>query len=228
MISLVISLTTTPMMCAWLLRTDVGRAASRKSASRAVSRAFGARLRRMLRGYERRLDWALAMQAAGDPAAGRGDRAERLPVSSRCPRASSRSRTPASSTAACAPTRASRSRRCRPSCTRSSTSSTRIRRSHTVVGFTGGSRAGGGFMFVNLKPEGAAQGRRPGGDRAAAAAAAPGDGHPPVPQPGAGPAHRRARRATRPTSTRSRATTAPTSKTGRQKLADAMKDEHRR
>ena len=45
----------------------------------------------------------------------------------------------------------------------------------TVVGFTGGGRAGGGFMFVNLKPRRPAQRERPGGDRAAAAAARAGD-----------------------------------------------------
>jgi multidrug efflux pump len=37
----------------------------------------------------------------------------------------------------------------------------------TVVGFTGGSRAGGGFMFANLKPIGERNGARLGGDRAA-------------------------------------------------------------
>ena len=41
----------------------------------------------------------------------------------------------------------------------------------TVVGFTGGARAGGGFMFVNLKPRVRAHRARPGGDRAAAPAA---------------------------------------------------------
>ena len=38
------------------------------------------------------------------------------------------------------------------SCARWSTSSARDPAVDTVVGFTGGGRAGGGFMFVNLKP----------------------------------------------------------------------------
>ena len=41
----------------------------------------------------------------------------------------------------------------------------------TVVGFTGGGRAGGGFMFVNLKPAAERTDKRPGRDRAAAPAA---------------------------------------------------------
>ena len=38
----------------------------------------------------------------------------------------------------------------------SSTSSSNDPAVDTVVGFTGGARAGGGFMFVNLKPPSAA------------------------------------------------------------------------
>jgi multidrug efflux pump len=39
----------------------------------------------------------------------------------------------------------------------------------TVVGFTGGARAGGAFMFVNLKPVWRARRERRGGHRPAAA-----------------------------------------------------------
>ena len=99
--------------------------------------------------------------------------AQRLPVHRRpqglFPAAGHR----ASSTAACAPTRASRSRRCRASCASWSTSSGAIPAVDTVVGFTGGSRAGGGFLFIDLKPRASARRSRPGGDRAAAAAAGP-------------------------------------------------------
>ena len=55
MISLVISLTTTPMMCAWLLRPD----AHEKPAGR-VSRWFARGFASMQRGYEHSLDWALS------------------------------------------------------------------------------------------------------------------------------------------------------------------------
>jgi multidrug efflux pump len=57
MISLVLSLTTTPMMCAWLLRPD----AHRRPPGR-ISRAFERGNAWMLRVYEHSLDWALAMR----------------------------------------------------------------------------------------------------------------------------------------------------------------------
>jgi multidrug efflux pump len=53
MISLVISLTTTPMMCAWLLRRERRRAPNR------LSRWAEAAWNRMLGAYEASLDWAL-------------------------------------------------------------------------------------------------------------------------------------------------------------------------
>jgi multidrug efflux pump len=53
LISLVISLTTTPMMCALLLERESGRRPSRFA--EAFERGFG----RLRRGYERSLDWAL-------------------------------------------------------------------------------------------------------------------------------------------------------------------------
>ncbi len=57
MISLVISLTTTPMMCAWLLRPD----AHQRPPGR-VSRGFERGFARIHRGYEHSLDWALSAQ----------------------------------------------------------------------------------------------------------------------------------------------------------------------
>jgi multidrug efflux pump len=57
MISLVISLTTTPMMCAWLLRPD----AHQRKPGR-LSRWFERSFAWMHRGYEHSLDWALSAQ----------------------------------------------------------------------------------------------------------------------------------------------------------------------
>ena len=72
----------------------------------------------------------------------------------------------------------------------------------TVVGFTGGGRAGGGFMFVNLKP----LGQRSESGQAVIARLRPQlarvTGLSDVPEPGAGRALPAAGRAARPTSTR--------------------------
>lgn len=148
MISLVISLTTTPMMCAYLLRPPkAGRKEGR------IARWFEAGFDRIHRTYEYSLDWALAakplvllilvvviamtawlyvavpkgffpQQDSGQIQAGlRADQS----VSFHVMQAKLRQvvniirKDPAVD---------------------------------TVVGFTGGSRAGGGFMFVNLKPLG--------------------------------------------------------------------------
>jgi multidrug efflux pump len=148
MISLVISLTTTPMMCAWLLKPG-GRADSKPPGriARVAERGYAWTLRR----YEASLDWALSSKAlvmlilvaviglnvylfaaapkgffpqqdSGQIIAGlRADQS----ISSEAMASKLRQvvdiihRDPAVD---------------------------------TVVGFTGGSRAGGGFMFVNLKP----------------------------------------------------------------------------
>jgi len=151
LISLVISLTTTPMMCAWLLKPG-GAAAGRKPPGR-LSRWAAAGQARVLRWYAVSLDWALAsltlvmiilvavialnvylfsaapkgffpQQDSGQLSGGlRADQS----ISSRALGEKLRQviaivgRDPAVA---------------------------------TVVGFTGGGRAGGGFMFVNLKPAG--------------------------------------------------------------------------
>ena len=149
LISLVISLTTTPMMCAWLLQPG-GEAARRKPPGRLARWAeFGTT--RMLSWYEASLDWALAslwlvllilvaviglnvylfsaapkgffpQQDSGQLQGGlRADQS----ISSQAMGEKLKQvvgiihRDPAVA---------------------------------TVVGFTGGGRAGGGFMFVNLKP----------------------------------------------------------------------------
>ena len=56
MISLVISLTTTPMMCAWLLKPNAQNKQGR------IARWFDNGFKRVLRGYEVSLDWALHMR----------------------------------------------------------------------------------------------------------------------------------------------------------------------
>ncbi len=148
MISLVISLTTTPMMCAWLLKP--GGAESDRPPGR-LARWAEQGYAWVLRRYEASLDWALAspalvmviliavvglnvylfevvpkgffpLQDSGQIVAGlRADQS----ISSQAMGTKLRQvvdiihRDPAVA---------------------------------TVVGFTGGSRAGGGFMFVNLKP----------------------------------------------------------------------------
>lgn len=146
LISLVISLTTTPMMCAWLLRPDYGEVPSGRLA-RWLERGFA----RLHRSYEVCLDWAMhsvvlvmlvlfavigmnaylfiaapkgffPQQDAGQLNGGlRADQS----ISFEAMQGKLRQlvaiiqRDPAVA---------------------------------TVVGFTGGARAGGGFMFVNLKP----------------------------------------------------------------------------
>ena len=146
MISLVISLTTTPMMCAWLLRRDEKERKPGRLA-RWSENGFG----RVLRAYEHSLDWALdskllvmfslvfviglnvylfaaapkgffPQQDTGQISGGiRADQS----ISFQAMQGKMRQlvniikRDPAVD---------------------------------TVVGFTGGGRAGGGFMFINLKP----------------------------------------------------------------------------
>ncbi len=145
MISLVISLTTTPMMCAWLLKPH-----SKTSPGR-VSSWFDKRFKQVLRTYEASLDWALHMrwlimlilvsvvgmnvylfikipkgffpqQDSGQINGGlRADQS----ISFQATQGKLKELVDII--------------RADPSV-------------DTVVGFTGGGRAGGGFMFVNLKP----------------------------------------------------------------------------
>jgi multidrug efflux pump len=146
LISLVISLTTTPMMCAWLLKPDAGKRAPGR-----IAKGFENAFKRVLRSYETALDWALGskllvmlillaviglnvylyisapkgffpQQDTGQITGGlRADRS----ISFQALQGKLKELVDI------------------------------IRRDpavDTVVGFTGGSRAGGGFMFINLKP----------------------------------------------------------------------------
>jgi multidrug efflux pump len=146
MISLVISLTTTPMMCAWLLKPD----AQRREPGRLARWLEGA-FTGMRRGYEHSLDWALHAQwlvllilvlvialngylfvmipkgffPQQDTGQIQGGMRADQSISFQAMQDKLRQLV-------------------------------NIIRSDpavdTVVGFTGGSRAGGGFVFVNLKP----------------------------------------------------------------------------
>ncbi len=146
LISLVVSLTTTPMMCARLLRPESERAArTAVRVERARIRAAASRLRAKPRlGAAHGILMMLMLLRDRLP--------QRLPVRRSSRRASSRSRTPAGSSASSRPTRASRSRRC----SRSSPSFVDIVRAdpavENVVGFTGGGQRNTGWMFVALKP----------------------------------------------------------------------------
>ena len=147
MISLVISLTTTPMMCAWLLKPHMQTKQGR------IARWFDNGFRRVLRGYEVSLDWALHMrwlimlilaavigmnvylfvkipkgffpqQDSGQINGGlRADQS----ISFQAMQGKLKELVDII--------------RADPAV-------------DTVVGFTGGGRAGGGFMFINLKPLG--------------------------------------------------------------------------
>jgi multidrug efflux pump len=149
MISMLISLTTTPMMCAWLLKREP-EGLERKPPGR-VSRFFERSFGWVLRGYERSLDWALynralvmfillavvalnvylfvAVPKGFFPQQDTGQINGGL--------------------------RADRSISFQAMQGKLQQLVDIIRRDpavDTVVGFTGGRRAGGGFMFINLKP----------------------------------------------------------------------------
>jgi multidrug efflux pump len=147
LISLVISLTTTPMMCAWLLKPGGAHERPPGRIARVAERGY----QRVLAGYETSLDWALASKAIvmfillaviglnvylfsvvpkgyfpqQDSGQLNGGLRADQSISTKAMGDKLRQvvgivhRDPAVA---------------------------------TVVGFTGGARAGGGFMFVNLKP----------------------------------------------------------------------------
>ena len=148
LISLVISLTTTPMMCAWFLRD--GDAIDSEPQGR-VARALEAGFNWMLRMYERCLDWALhaklvvmaillvvvgmnvylfvQVPKGFFPQQDNGQLAGGL-----------RADQSISSTAMAGKLKEALAIIQQDPAV------------DTVVGFSGGSRAGGGFMFINLKP----------------------------------------------------------------------------
>jgi multidrug efflux pump len=146
LVSLVISLTTTPMMCARLLKPKASDGPGRVYA--ASQRVFDS----AVGGYEKSLGWAL--------------RHPRFIVSIlaaticlnvylyiTCRRAFSRSRISGGLPVRSRPIRAVRSSRCSKSLLILSGSSKAILAVESVTGFTGGGRRNGGFMFISLKPK---------------------------------------------------------------------------
>ena len=88
LVSLVLSLTTTPMMCSRLLRPEKEQRHGR------LSRVERARFDAMLRGYERSLGLGARSRPGHDRHAARGRLPQRLPLRRSSRRASSRRRTP--------------------------------------------------------------------------------------------------------------------------------------
>ena len=148
MISLVISLTTTPMMCAWLLKPSTS-----SKPPGCISQLFENGFKRLLRSYEITLDWALG---------------SKLPVmlillaviglNVYLYIAAPKGFFPQQDTGQINGfLRADRSISFQALQGKLKELVQIIRTDpavDTVVGFTGGSRAGGGFMFINLKPTG--------------------------------------------------------------------------
>jgi multidrug efflux pump len=148
LISLVISLTTTPMMCAWLLKPD----AHQKKPGR-VARWFESAFNRVHRSYETSLDWALhsKLLVMLILAAVVG---LNVYLYVKAPKGFFPQQDTGQINGGL---RADRSISFQAMQTKLKQLVDIIRADpavDTVVGFTGGSRAGGGFMFINLKPVG--------------------------------------------------------------------------
>lgn len=148
MISLVISLTTTPMMCAWLLKPEAHPAAQRPGW---LARRLEAIFSGLQRGYAVSLDWAMAnrwlvMLSLVAVVALNGVLFKTIP----------KGFFPQQDTGQIsAGLRADQSISFQALQDKLSQAVDIIRRDpavDTVVGFVGGARAGGGFMFISLKP----------------------------------------------------------------------------
>jgi multidrug efflux pump len=148
LISLVISLTTTPMMCAWLLKPG-GPGLERQDGklARWAERGFD----RLLRGYEHSLDWALGSKALVMVIL-----AFVVGLNVYLFSAAPKGFFPQQDTGQInGGIRADQSISFQAMQEKLRQLVNIIRRDPavaTVVGFTGGARAGGGFMFINLKP----------------------------------------------------------------------------
>ncbi|SFU32564.1 multidrug efflux pump [Polaromonas sp. YR568] len=148
LISLIISLTTTPMMCAWLLKPD----AHSKPPGR-IARWFESAFNRVHRSYETSLDWALhsKLLVMLILAAVVG---LNVYLYVKAPKGFFPQQDTGQINGGL---RADRSISFQALQSKLKQLVDIIRADpavDTVVGFTGGSRAGGGFMFINLKPVG--------------------------------------------------------------------------
>ena len=146
LISLVISLTTTPMMCAWLLKPGLDTRPPGR-----IARGFENAFSRLLRGYAVCLDWALASKALVMLAL-----LAVIGLNAYLYVAAPKGFYPQQDSGQIrSGIRADRSISFQAMKGKLQALVDIIGRDpavDTVVGFTGGSRAGGGFMFINLKP----------------------------------------------------------------------------
>ncbi len=149
MISLVISLTTTPMMCAWFLPEGGAQAKPPGRVARSAERVYGW----VLRGYEHSLDWALASKGLVMLIL-----LAVIGLNVYLFAAAPKGFFPQQDTGQLnGGLRADQSISSKEMGTKLRQVVDIIRADPavaTVVGFTGGGRSGGGFMFVNLKPAG--------------------------------------------------------------------------
>jgi multidrug efflux pump len=148
LISLLISLTTTPMMCAWLLKPQ-----SQDKPPGRLARWFENAFKRVHRGYEHSLDWALASRGIVMLSL-----VAVIALNVYLFISIPKGYFPQQDTGQISGgIRADRSISFQAMQTKLKAIVDIIRADpavDTVVGFTGGSRAGGGFMFINLKPVG--------------------------------------------------------------------------
>jgi multidrug efflux pump len=149
LISLVISLTTTPMLCAWLLRPDAGNGKPPGRLARWSERGYQWVLRR----YEHSLDWAL--DAKGVVMAVLACVvALNVYLFVKAPKGFFPQQDTSQISGGMSADQSISFQAMQGKLRQLVSIIHRDPAVDTVVGFTGGARAGGGFMFVNLKPLG--------------------------------------------------------------------------